>query len=573
MQGIRPNFASAVPPIRFLPSLLLGSLVLASATAPRAQQTPNASTQLQQIPASPSVSTKQPDMPQDAQQAPLPVDTSGPKVLVEVLTLAGNQMFTTPELVQASGFVAGRAYTLGELRQLAAKIGSYYRERGYFLAQALVPAQEITNGVVQLKVLEGRVGQVELNNASEASDRTASRLLAGLQDSGPVTQAALERRILLLSDLPGVLARSTLRPGSTPGTADVVVQLSAGPKVGGSLELDNQGNHYTGAYRVGATLYVNEPTGSGDMASARLLTSGEGLAYGRVAYQSLVGPFTLGLATSSLYYQLGGAFARLASSGTAQTGSAFASYPLLRSRQQNLSAQWSVDHKDFNDRTGGGSPSQASKNARIHTLGLKGNLQDAVGQRAWQYNAAWALGNVSLQDATTRNNDAITAQSHGAFEKLVYGLALQQDLAQKRSLYLSLNGQWASKNLDASEKFSLGGTGGVRAYPAGEASGDEGFVLTLEARMPWPALSNYLAGSAQAVAFVDTGTETANKSPWDAGTSTKRRTLSGVGVGLNYTSPNKWTATAYGAFKVGDETATSAPDAAWRFWLQAAKFF
>ncbi|WP_296511162.1 ShlB/FhaC/HecB family hemolysin secretion/activation protein [Rhodoferax sp.] len=562
-----------MPPTHFIPSLLLGSLVLATATAPRAQQAPNAATQLQQIPVSPSQPAKLPEWGADPQQVAPLVDASGPKLRVETLTFTGNAAFTTPELVQASGFVAGRAYTLGELRQLAAKVSSYYRDRGYFLAQAVVPAQEITNGAVQLKVLEGRLGQVELNNSSELSDRVASGLLAGLQDASPVTQAELERRILLLSDLPGVLARSTLRPGSTPGTADVVVQLGAGPKTGGSLELDNQGNHYTGAYRMGASLFVNELLGWGDVASARLLTSGEGLSYGRVAYQTLLGPLTMGVATSSLYYQLGGAFARLESSGTAQTGSAFASYPLLRSRQQNLSAQWSLDHKDFSDRTGAGSPSQANKTNHTHTLGLKGNYQDAQGQRAWQYNAAWALGHVALHDATTRNNDAMTAQSNGAYEKLVYGVALQQELAQKRSLYLSLNGQWASKNLDASEKFSLGGTGGVRAYPAGEASGDEGYVLTLEGRIPWPALSQVLGGSAQAIAFLDTGTEIANKSPWDAGTSAKRRTLSGVGVGLNFTSPNKWTATAYGAFKVGDETATSAPDAAWRFWFQAAKFF
>ncbi|MDZ7891222.1 MAG: ShlB/FhaC/HecB family hemolysin secretion/activation protein [Rhodoferax sp.] len=562
-----------MPHITFFPSLLLGSFMLAATTAPRAQQTPNAGTQLQQIPASPSLPTQQPDWGADAKQAQPSVEPNGPKVRVDALTWAGNQTFTTQELTQASGFTAGRYYTLSELRQMAAKVSSYYRERGYFLAQALVPAQEITNGVVQLQVLEGRLGQVELSNASSVSDRTASRLLAGLQDASPVTQANLERRILLLSDLPGVLARSTLRPGATPGTADVVVQLATGPKVGGSLELDNQGNHYTGTYRVGASLYVNEPMGWGDMASARLLTSGEGLSYGRVAYQSLVGPFTLGVATSSLYYQLGGAFARLESSGTANTGSAFASYPLLRSRQQNLSVQWSLDHKDFNDRTGAGSPSQASKTTQIHTLGLKGNHQDAMGQRALQYNAAWAMGNVSLQDATTRNNDAITSQSNGAFEKLVYGVSWQQELAQKRSLYLSLNGQSASKNLDASEKFSLGGTGGVRAYPAGEASGDEGFVLTMEGRVPWPALSQYLAGSAQAVAFIDTGTVTANKSPWDSGASTKRRTLSGAGFGLNFTSPNQWMATAYCAVKVGDEVATSAPDATWRVWLQAAKFF
>ena len=180
--------------------------MLVATTAPRAQQTPNAGTQLQQIPASPSLSTKQPDFGPDAKQAQPSVESSGPKVLVEALTLAGNQTFTTQELVQASGFTAGRYYTLSELRQMAAKVSSYYRERGYFLAQALVPAQEIANGVVQLKVLEGRLGQVELSNASEVSDRTASSLLAGLQDASPVTQAELERRILLLSDLPGVLA-------------------------------------------------------------------------------------------------------------------------------------------------------------------------------------------------------------------------------------------------------------------------------------------------------------------------------------------------------------------------------
>lgn len=553
--------------------LLLGSLVLATATVSRAQQAPNAGTQLQQIPVPPSLPHEplaaEPALPKSSSIA----ESGGPTVVVEALTLVGNEMFTTYELLGASGFIAGRAYTLGELRQFAARISSYYRDRGYFLAQALVPAQELTGGMVQIKVQEGRIGQVELANMSGVSDRTARKLLAGLDQENPIVQAALERRTLLLSDLPGVVARSTLRAGATPGTADVLVQLTAGPKLAGSVESDNLGNHYTGAYRVGTTIYVNSPLGWGDVASARLLTSGEGLSYGRLAYQALAGPLTVGVSASSLYYRLGGSFARLESNGTAQTGSAFISYPLLRSRQQNFTAQWSRDSKDFNDRTGAGSPSQTFKTNRMHTLGLKGNSLDTAGQRALQYTAAWSLGTISLDDATTRTNDASTAQSNGPFEKLVYGISLQQELAQKRGLHLSLNGQWASKNLDASEKFSLGGTGGVRAYPAGEASGDEGYVLTVEARAPWPALSLYLGGSAQAVAFIDSGTETTNKFPWDAGTSAKRRTLSGVGVGLNYTSPNKWTATSYLALKVGDETATSAPDAAWRFWLQAAKFF
>ena len=39
--------------------------------------------------------------------------------------------------------------------------------------------------------------------------------------------------------------------------------------------------------------------------------------------------------------------------------------------------------------------------------------------------------------------------------------------------------QLSSKNLDSSEKFTLGGIGGVEAYPSGEASGDEGRKISL----------------------------------------------------------------------------------------------
>lgn len=538
-----------------------------------AQQAPTAGSQLQQIPAPPSLPAPAADgLPSFKQGSPsLATDTS--PVLVKALTLSGNRIFAASELERASGFIPGGRYTLAELRKLATKITAHYRAQGYFLAQTLIPAQDITEGIVRFTVLEGRYGQVNLHNQSGVADRVANALLQGLQDSDAATQEALERRILLLNDLPGVHAQSTLRPGSTSGTADLLVSLSAGPAVSGSMEVDNQGNHYTGVYRLGTALYVNEPLGWGDVASARLLTSGEGLSFGRAAYQLPAGPFTVGLAASSLHYQLGGAFSSLQASGTAQTGTVFASYPLVRARQQNLSAQWAMDSKDFDDRTGASSPSQATKTARVHTLGLKGDFQDAQGSSSVQYTVSWTHGTITLQDASTRNNDASTAQSNGDFDKLGYSFSWLQEYVPKRSLYLGISGQWATKNLDASEKFSLGGTGGVRAYPSGEASGDVGVLLTLEGRAPWPALSQYLAGSAQALAFVDMGTEVPNKKPWDAGTGAKRRTLSGLGVGLNFASPSKWTASAFCAFKVGDEAATSAHDAPWRLWFQAARFF
>jgi hemolysin activation/secretion protein len=476
-------------------------------------------------------------------------------------------------LDKASGLVPGQRYTLGEIRQMAAQITRAYREQGYFLAQVLVPAQDITDGVLRLHIVEGQVGVVTLSNQSAVSDRTATALLTGVEGNSAITQQALEERLLLLSDLPGVIAGSTLRPGAAPGTADLQIQLNAGPRITGNLETDNQGNHYTGTTRLGASVNVNELFGWGDVASVRVLSSGEGLTYGRVAYQAMAGRLTLGVAFSQLGYQLGGAFSSLQAKGHADTGTAYASYPLWRGRLSNLSAQWSADEKTFSDRTGAGSSSPAVKKSTAHTLGLKGNISDTAEKYSIQYGLSWMQGSLALQDATTRSNDASTAQSQGAFDKWNYQLGGQTNFASKRSVRWELRGQGASKNLDSSEKFSLGGIGGVRAYPAGEASGDEGQTLTLEVRSPAPALSQYFGGSTQAIAFVDTGTIRSNKSPWSAATGKDQRTLSGAGLGLSWMSPKKWTASAFWAFKLGDESSTSAPDAPWRIWLQAAKFF
>jgi hemolysin activation/secretion protein len=138
------------------------------------------------------------------------------------------------------------------------------------------------------------------------------------------------------------------------------------------------------------------------------------------------------------------------------------------------------------------------------------------------------------------------------------------------SLYAGINGQVASKNLDVSEKMELGGMYGVRAYPVGEAYADQGYVLTLEARVRVPTPVQ-LPGQVQLIGFVDTGSVTTHKNPWEAGDN--RRTLSGAGVGLNWSETNNFMVRAFYARKLGSETAQSAPDKSGRFWIQAVKYF
>ncbi|WP_306823233.1 POTRA domain-containing protein, partial [Janthinobacterium sp. UMAB-60] len=67
---------------------------------------------------------------------------------VQRLQVTAPPVFAESELLAATGFVPGSELTLGELRAMASKIASYYQQRGYFLAQAYLPAQDIHDGVV-----------------------------------------------------------------------------------------------------------------------------------------------------------------------------------------------------------------------------------------------------------------------------------------------------------------------------------------------------------------------------------------------------------------------------------------
>jgi hemolysin activation/secretion protein len=139
------------------------------------------------------------------------------------------------------------------------------------------------------------------------------------------------------------------------------------------------------------------------------------------------------------------------------------------------------------------------------------------------------------------------------------------------SLYVQLSGQFASKNLDVSEKMELGGMYAVRAYPEGEAYADQGYVFNIESRTHLSKFSEQSSGKVLLVAFVDTGTVQTNKYGWTPEQNSK--TLSGGGIGLNWVGTSNFVLKTYYAHKLGNETATSAPDKSGRFWIQAVKYF
>lgn len=526
--------------------------------------------QLSQLPAAPTAQTEIPELRIDQPSLATERQPQGDGVLVHSLRLSGQTRFSQDELIKAAGFTPDRSLRLSDLRQMAARITRHYNARGYLVAQAYVPAQTVRDGSVTISVIEGRYGAIKLNNASRLTARSAQTVLNGVESGDLIAAAPLERRLLLLSDLPGVRVNATLAPGSAVGTSDLLLDVTPGRRVSGNIEASNAGSPYTGAYQGGGTINVNEPLGVGDVASLRVLTSGEGLQYGRASYQAQAGNVTLGAAYAHFHYRLGKQFKVLDANGHEDIASVYASYPLIRSYDNNLQARVQFDYRVFQDRIDAFA-TVSDRRAEVVILGLAGDHRDRFAGGGWDsYTVDLTMGNLDLRTPLVRTADAATARTDGRFGKLRFSADRLQTLTGPFSAYGAIRGQVAFNNLDIAEKMELGGAYAVRAYPEGEAYGDEGYVATAEVRLLLPPVAG-LIGRLQLAAFYDFGQVWLNKDPWlEADNSLTR---DGAGASLTWAENGDFLARVSYAFQMGPEATSYSPGSDGQFRFELVKFF
>ncbi len=489
---------------------------------------------------------------------------------VKTIRISGNTLFDTPTLHALVADAEGKSLSLSELGELAARITDYYQSHGYPLARAIIPAQAIRDGVVIIEVIEARYGKISLENSSRVNDPLLQATLSPLQSGQAIDQTALDHGLLLLSDIPGVVVAATLKPGETVGTSDLLVNTTPGPTVAGNVFLDNYGNRYTGRARVGGTMNFINPLHHGDVLSVNGLSSGSGMNYGRITYESLLnGRGTrLGGSYSALRYILGEPLASLNAHGTAQVQSLWAKHPLLRSRDANIYGQIQYDRLQLRDRI----DASAIRNDRSladWTAILGGDGRDSLLAGAVSsWNVVWTTGRVGFDDEAAQAADAATANTEGRFSKWNANFVRLQGLSASNTVYLAFSGQLAGDNLDPSQKMPAGGPYTVRAYDMGAISGDNGYVASAEFRHN---LGSVLRGQWQAVAFVDSAYVTANKNAWVAGANSAR--LSGAGVGLNWAGPDQWSARVYVATPIGSIPVLVANTASTRAWAEIGRGF
>ena len=498
----------------------------------------------------------------------------GAPFLVNTIQITGNKKIATETLHALVAEGEGKSLTLVQLGALATRITEYYRSQGYPLARAIIPAQTIRAGIVEIQIIVARYGKVSLDNRSRVGDPLLQATLSQLQIGEEIQQQGLDKTLLLLSDIPGVLVNAKLKPGDTVGTSDLEVNTTSGPAVSGNVGLDNYGNRFTGKPRVTGSVSIIDPLSLrfSNVLSLSALSSGGGLNYGRLAYESVVnGQGTrLGGSYSALRYRLGDSLASLNGHGTARVASLFTSHPFLRSRDANLYGQIQYDRLQLRDRIDL-TASQKDRHLDNWTVALVGDARDTFlsgGLNTWSLSRT--SGRVQFDNGMAQAADLASANTQGGFSKWNANFTRQQSLGAQDGLFLSLSSQWASGNLDSSQKMNAGGPYSVRAYDTGAVSGDTGYQGTAEFRHDL-GTDLGLTGQLQAVAFVDSANVTINKNSLSAATNTA--SLSGVGLGLNWAGPNQWRAKAFLAKPVGSAPELVGLTKSTRAWLELNKGF
>ena len=554
--------------------LLFLSLVLGLHVTSLAQTAPDAGSLLQQLERERRPALPPKALPSRPAEPAALQPLQGASVTVSSFRFVGNTLLSAGQLAPAVAEYLNRPLDFSQLQAASAAVAEIYRAAGW-IVRAYLPQQDIVDGVVTIQIVEAVFGGVQLEGApaTRVSLTQIQRGIDAQQAVGaPLNADAIDRALLLADDLPGVAVSGSLREGTQASQTELVIKLADEPLLMGEGTLDNTGSRSTGAKRLSANLNFNSAFGLGDLLSANLIHT-QGSDYLRLGGTLPVGAkgWRIGANASNMRYRLiTEEFAALDSKGTSSTAGLEASYPLIRSRLQNLYFNASLDHKSFDNQANG--VTSTNYQASSLSLSLSGNLFDKLGGGgANSASLALTSGQLDLSGSPNQAADAASSQTDGSYRKLRYSVSRQQVITDEVSFYAALSGQWASKNLDSSEKFYLGGSSGVRAYPGSEAGGAAGQLLNLELRWRLPEGFN-LTG------FIDAGQVTVNaNNNFTGAPALNDYSLKGAGLTLAWQGSSGLSLRATWARRIGDNpnpTATGNDQdgslVSNRFWLTAS---
>ncbi|MFN5233244.1 MAG: ShlB/FhaC/HecB family hemolysin secretion/activation protein [Burkholderiaceae bacterium] len=543
-----------------------------------AQTIPDAGSILQQLER--DKATRQQPKALQLNTAPAPEAMSSKndlRVHVKRFEFAGNNLLSTKILEEAVQTSVNKSPTFKELQLVTDNITKLYTDAGY-VARVYLPKQDITEGTITIQIIEAVFGKINIDNQGK---RIPVDLIKGMvqsqQASGEyLSLEAIDRSLLMINEIPGVRLQGGLSTGSVPQSTDLSLALTDTPLLSGNVGIDNTGSRATGPERLTVNGYLLSPRGLGDMGSINTFVT-RGSEYVRLGYSIPVGikGLRLGVNSSFLHFDvITPEFSALAINGQSNTFGLDASYPLIKSRTFNLNLLGNLDQKNFLNNANGTVASDYKISVASITLGAQ--KFDQIGSGGvTNASAQLVSGHLDLGGQIESSEDTTLNRS---YSKLKLMASREQVVTSKLALFIGYSTQFASQNLDSSEKFYLGGASGIRAYPTSEGGGARGQLLTIEIR-------RQLEQGITLTGFYDWGRVMINTDNGAGQVSSpaaiNRFDLSGVGASLTYLAPQGITIKGIVSQRLGSNplrNTTTGFDSdgsftQMRMWITASKIF
>ena len=464
-----------------------------------------------------------------------PEKSAVPRAIDEVefsvtsIKVIGATYFSADEVHDLFAPLEGRKIVLQDLRDAAQKLEDRYRAAGFFLTRVFVAPQKVQNGELQVQVLEGYIGKVFVDAPNSASTELAQSIVGPITGARPARFSDLERRMLLLNDMPGVSATTVLQQGALLGSSEMLVSAKRTPNQYRAT-FSNTSSAILGplSYSLGGTFF--QPLSRPGALDVNLSAAGERLK----ELRSVSARYAMPVGGRGWIGSVGGLYAYARPGGdiiALDVRSRVMSFngrlraPLMRGRANSVYLDLGL----------------ALNRNRTSILGeVVSDDRSTVGEATLSWQQANFLGgdtnaSLSLFQGFTilgaNRTDAPLASVKGfqpKFQKLVYSLQRTQQLVGNLSAQFNLQGQYSTDRLSSGETVSFGGPSIGRGYDPSLISGERGLGLSGELRYALSESVGNLITGIQLYGFGDYGRATALATETSPKTT---QSISSLGVG------------------------------------------
>ena len=411
-----------------------------------------------------------------------------PHFLLQKINFEGNTKIPSEELEKLGLEVLGEDVFFDELLEVCQKVTNYYRAKGYLTSYATVPPQRIVDGVATIRIVESKVGEMNIEGEKWTREWYLRHIImgkAGLREGDVFNAKNLQRAMKEINKEDYVQVQTEVER-QAEGDENTTITLNVRDRfpVNLNFSYDDYGRSYTGSQRVSFLVGMDNLTGLGDkIYGGTILSSG---ATGWMAGYSLpVSSYgtRLSFDFSDSHVRLGGPYKNLNVKGNAQSYFFKLTQPIIQTAKSDLLFYTGYDYVNANTSANiAGNPLRLSNyNLNVWRSGLYGMTDDNYGR--------W-LGNLGVDFGM--GGDGHGAIQDTTFFKVTAGATRVQRLFGRSMGIVRVNGQYSPNKLFAAEQMQMGGPYTLRGYQPAELIGDYGVTGTVEYRFPVPFLDRIL---------------------------------------------------------------------------------